>query len=104
MKVRTIGMTIALAGGAAVIALGTAGPALATPSSGGSSVGGAGTNAISQVGTAVSNAQTQVGTAGTNAISQTGTAISNGQQQTGTAGTNAISQVGTGLGNLLGHL
>jgi hypothetical protein len=70
-------------------------------------VGTAGTNAISQTGTAVSNGQIQVGTAGTNAISQTGTAIQNGQTQVGTAGTNAISQLGqagngllSGIGNL----
>jgi hypothetical protein len=72
-----------------------------------SSVGDAGTNFLTQVGTAISNAQIQVGTAGTNAISQTGTAIQNGQVQVGTAGNNAISQLGTagfGLLNGIGNL
>ena len=70
-------------------------------------VGDAGTNFLTQLGTAISNGQIQVGTAGTNAISQTGTAIQNGQIQVGTAGTNAITQLGTagngflnGVGNL----
>jgi hypothetical protein len=72
-----------------------------------SSVGDAGTNFLTQVGTAIQNAQIQVGTAGTNAISQTGTAIGNGQVQLGTAGTNALTQVGNagyGLLNGIGNL
>jgi hypothetical protein len=72
-----------------------------------SSVGDAGTNFLTQVGTAIQNAQIQVGTAGTNAISQTGTAIQNGQVQLGTAGNNALTQVGNagyGLLNGIGNL
>jgi hypothetical protein len=113
---------VALAGGAAAIALAGAGTAGAdnlhnvvtnngnkfvpNVSSATSSVGNAGTNllsglgtvltnAIVQTGTAVGNGQIQVGTAGTNAITQTGTALGNGQVQVGTAGTNALTQVGT---------
>jgi hypothetical protein len=74
----------------------TVSAAAASPTS---TVGDAGTNFLTQIGTALSNAQTQVGTAGTNAISQTGTAVSNGQTQVGTAGTNAISQTGTAVSN-----
>jgi hypothetical protein len=72
-----------------------------------SSVGDAGTNFLTQVGTAIQNAQIQVGTAGTNAISQTGTAIGDGQVQLGTAGNNALTQVGQagyGLLNGIGNL
>jgi hypothetical protein len=74
---------------------------------GATSVGDAGTNFLTQVGTAISNAQIQLGTAGTNAISQTGTAIQNGQVQLGTAGNNALTQVGNagyGLLNGIGNL
>ena len=125
---------VALAGGAAAIALagaGTAGAdnlhnvvtnngnkfapkaAVATSSVGDAGtnlltqVGTALTNAIVQTGTAVGNGQIQVGTAGTNAITQTGTALGNGQVQVGTAGTNAITQVGqagNGLLNGIGNL
>jgi hypothetical protein len=104
-KFRAVTMSIALAGGAVAIAVGTAGSALAECPVAGSGLGVAGTNAICQTGTAISNGQQQTGTAGTNAIVQTGTGISNGQTQLGTAGTNALTQLGTGLGHVLslGH-
>jgi len=115
---RRIMSGVAVAGGAAALATGMAlagaGTAAAdnqynvlngdgnrfSPSSGVSAAAAdPGTNFLTNVGTAISNAQIQLGTAGTNAISQTGTAIQNGQIQTGTAGTNAISQTGTAVQN-----
>lgn len=115
---RRIMSGVAVAGGAAALATGMAlagaGTAAAdnqqnvltgdgnrfAPSSGVSAAAvDPGTNFLTNVGTAISNAQIQLGTAGTNAISQTGTAIQNGQTQTGTAGTNAISQTGTAIQN-----
>jgi hypothetical protein len=128
--VRRFATAVSVAGGAAAIAaglaLGGAGTAVAdnqqnvtrdgnkfspgdrvSSQSATSSVGDAGTNLLTQVGTAIQNGQIQLGTAGTNAISQTGTAIQNGQTQVGTAGTNALTQVGQagngllkGIGNL----
>ncbi|KAA0080584.1 hypothetical protein CIW52_23565 [Mycolicibacterium sp. P9-64] len=83
-------------------------PKSAAATSARSSVGAArvaasdpGTDFLVNLGTALSNAQTQVGTAGTNAISQTGTALGNAQVQLGTAGNNALSQVGTAGNNAL---
>lgn len=133
--VRRLATTVSIAGGAAAIAAGMAlagaGTAAADnqqnvtrdgnkfspgdrvssqsvrSSASTSSVGDAGTNLLTQVGTAIQNGQIQVGTAGTNAISQTGTAVQNAQTQVGTAGTNALTQVGqagNGLLNGIGNL
>ena len=96
--VRRLATTVGVAGGAAAIAAGMALGGAATAVADNQQNVSRDGNKFSPGETVSSRAATSsVGDAGTNLLTQVGTALQNGQIQVGTAGTNAISQTGLSL-------